>query len=94
METASQGALFATTWERGFSYAMRAQQRIIAACVAVVVASGVTVFVRNRTDPFLFMDVDERTKAAVSASVAEPGPIAWPARDTRPAVGRMPAMPQ
>jgi hypothetical protein len=30
----------------------------------------------------------------VSQSIAVPGPIAWPARDTRPGVGRIPAMPQ
>ena len=32
-----------------------------------LVVSGVVVFVRNRTDPYLFMDPDERMTAAGSA---------------------------
>jgi rhomboid protease GluP len=61
------GAMIATTWQRGFTYVMRSQQAILAACVGLVLASGGIVYVRNRTDPYLFMDVDERMKAAYSA---------------------------
>jgi rhomboid protease GluP len=61
------GAIIALTWERGFTYSLRAQQAILAACVGLVLASSVVVFVRNRTDPYLFMDVDERLKAAYAA---------------------------
>jgi rhomboid protease GluP len=61
------GGIIAATWERGFTYSLRAQQAILAACVGVVLASGVGVFVRNRTDPYLFMGVEERTKAAEAA---------------------------
>jgi rhomboid protease GluP len=61
------GAIIAATWERGYTYSLRAQQTIIALCVGVVLASGITVFVRNRTDPFLFMDVQERVAAADAA---------------------------
>ncbi len=64
---AMAGAIIAATWKRGFSYSLRAQQAIIAACIGLVVASGVVVFVRNRTDPFLFMDPDERMTAAGAA---------------------------
>ncbi len=58
------GAIIAATWERGYTYTVRAQQVILGLCVAVVMASGITVFIRNRTDPFLFMDVQERVAAA------------------------------
>jgi rhomboid protease GluP len=61
------GAMIALTWERGFTYAVRSQQAILAACVGLVLASGAIVYVRNHTDPFLFMDVDERMKAAYGA---------------------------
>jgi sugar phosphate permease len=61
------GAMIALTWERGFTYALRSQQAILAACVGLVLASGGIVYVRNHTDPFLFMDVDERIKAAYGA---------------------------
>ena len=61
------GAIIAATWERGFSYSLRTQQAILLACVGLVIASGLVVFVRNRTDPYLFMDVDERQKAAYAA---------------------------
>jgi rhomboid protease GluP len=61
------GGIIALTWERGFAYSLRAQQAILAACVGLVIASGAVVFVRNRTDPYLYMDVDERMKAAEAA---------------------------
>jgi rhomboid protease GluP len=61
------GGIIALTWERGFAYSLRAQQAILAACVGLVLAAGGVVFVRNRTDPYLFMDVDERMKAAYGA---------------------------
>ena len=61
------GAILAATWARGFSYSLRAQQAIIAACIGLVIMSGAVVFVRNRTDPYLFMDPDERMTAAGSA---------------------------
>jgi hypothetical protein len=46
---------------------LRAQQAILAACVGLVLLSGADVFVRNRTDPYLFMDIDERLRAAYSS---------------------------
>jgi rhomboid protease GluP len=61
------GAVVAATWQRGFTYARRTQRTIIAACVGVVLASGAAVYLRNRTDPFLFMNVEERMKAAYAA---------------------------
>jgi rhomboid protease GluP len=61
------GVVIAATWRRGYSYSKRAQAVITAACVALVAASGLTVYVRDRTDPYLFMDVEERYSAAVEA---------------------------
>ena len=61
------GAIVAATWQRGFTYSRRTQRTIIAACVGVVLASGGVVYARNRTDPFLFMNVEERMKAAYGA---------------------------
>lgn len=61
------GALVAATWERGYTYSGRAQQAILGACIAVGLMSGLVVYVRNRTDPFLFLDVEERAYAADTA---------------------------
>jgi rhomboid protease GluP len=58
------GAVVAATWQRGFTYARGAQRTVLAMSIGVVLAAGATVFVRNRTDPFLFMDVEERMRAA------------------------------
>jgi rhomboid protease GluP len=61
------GAVVATTWQRGFTYEHRAQRTVIAVCIGIVLAAGATVYVRNRTDPYLYMNVDERMQAAYSA---------------------------
>ena len=64
------GVIIAATWRRGVTYSTQAQQIIVGACVAIVVVSGLTVYVRNRTDPYLFMSVDERLNAASRAARA------------------------
>ena len=51
----------------GFTYARNAQRAVLAMSIAVVLAAGAAVYVRNRTDPFLFMDVEERMRAAETA---------------------------
>lgn len=61
------GAIVAVTWQRGFMYARRSERVILATSIALVVASSAVVYVRNRTDPYLFMNVDERMKAAYAA---------------------------
>lgn len=61
------GVIIASTWQRGYVYGKRAQAVIVAACVGLVVASGITVYVRDRTDPYLFMDVEERVNAALTS---------------------------
>ena len=61
------GAVVAATWQRGFTYARGAQRTVLAMSIGVVLAAGATVYVRNRTDPFLFMDVEERMRAAEAA---------------------------
>jgi rhomboid protease GluP len=64
------GIIIATTWQRGYTYPKRAETLIAAACVTIVAMSGIVVYVRDRTDPYLFMDVEERYNAAVSALAA------------------------
>lgn len=61
------GAVVAAAWQRGFSYAPRSERRILLASIALTVGAGGVVFVRNHTDPFLFMNVEERMRAADAA---------------------------
>lgn len=62
------GVIVAATWRRGVTYTTRAQQAVVGACIALVIASGLTVYVRDRTDPYLFMNVDQRLNAASRAA--------------------------
>lgn len=61
------GAVVACTWERGFSYAPRSQRTVLLASVALLVGAAGVVYVRNQTDPFLFLNVEERMRAADDA---------------------------
>jgi len=61
------GTVIAITWERGRTYTRRAEHAILAACLGLVVASGVVVVARNKTDPYAFMDVEGRLKAMYAA---------------------------
>lgn len=61
------GAIVAATWQRGFTYERGAQRVILAASVGLVIAGAAVVYVRNRTDPYLFMNVNERMDAAYIA---------------------------
>lgn len=58
------GVIIAAAWRRGVTYAATTQAIVTGVCVALVITSGLTVYVRNRTDPYLFMNVDERLDAA------------------------------
>jgi rhomboid protease GluP len=62
------GVIIAAAWRRGVVYSTRAQNVIVGACIALVVLSGLTVYVRDRTDPYLFMTIDERLAAASRAA--------------------------
>lgn len=64
------GAVIAATWRRGMTYGDRAQRLIVGGCVALVMLAGLTVYVRNRTDPYLFMSVEERAASALRAAQA------------------------
>ncbi|AKV03829.1 rhomboid family serine protease [Labilithrix luteola] len=61
------GVIVANAWRRGATYSARTQRAIVAACVALIVGSGVVVYVRDRTDPLLFLDTERRMKAAIDA---------------------------
>ena len=61
------GVVVAVSWRRGYEHSPRAQRAILAACVAVVCISGLTVFVRDRTDPYLFLDAEGRMRSALDA---------------------------
>ncbi len=62
------GVIIAATWRRGVSYSERAQRIIVGCCVGLVIATALTVYVRDRTDPYLFMSMDERLNAATYAA--------------------------
>lgn len=61
------GVMVAVTWERGVQYTSRRQGLIVLGCVAAVLLSAGVVWVRNHTDPYVFLDVEGRLKAALSA---------------------------
>lgn len=62
------GIVIAATWQRGGGkYGKRATNIVVAACIALVAVSGITVYVRDRTDPYLFMDVEQRYNFALAA---------------------------
>ncbi len=63
---ALSGAIVAITWRRE-PYARRTQHAIVAGCALAVAASGLVVWARDVTDPYLFLDVDGRTRAAYDA---------------------------
>lgn len=64
------GVIIAAAWQRGVSYSEKAQRVVVAASVGVVLLAGLTVYVRDRTDPYLFMNIDERLDAAKRAARA------------------------
>lgn len=61
------GAVLAASWKRGYVYPKRIANVVVAACVGLVLASGAVVYVRDRTDPYLFLDHQERLKVAMEA---------------------------
>lgn len=64
------GVIIAAAWRRGITYSRGAQRVILGVCAALVVASGAIVYVRDRTDPYLFMSVEDRLAAAMRAAYA------------------------
>jgi rhomboid protease GluP len=62
------GVIIASTWRRGVTYGAHAQRLIVGACIVLTLASGLAVYVRNRSDPYLFMNVEERLDAALHAA--------------------------
>jgi rhomboid protease GluP len=64
------GVIIAATWRRGVTYPLRTQSLVVGASVALVILSGLTVYIRDRTDPYLFMSIDERLRAATRAAHA------------------------
>lgn len=64
------GLIIAAAWQRGVSYSRKAQQLIVAGSVGLVLVAGLAVYVRDRTDPYLFMNLDERLDAARRAARA------------------------
>ncbi|MBX3211759.1 MAG: rhomboid family intramembrane serine protease [Labilithrix sp.] len=62
------GVIIAATWRRGVTYTAQLSRIVVGACVAIMIVAGLTVYVRNRTDRYLFMGVDERLNAASRAA--------------------------
>jgi rhomboid protease GluP len=61
------GLVIAASWKRGYVYPKLAARTIVSACVTLVMAAGAVVYVRDRTDPYLFLDHQERLKVAMEA---------------------------
>ncbi len=61
------GGILASTWHRGFRHSQRAERAILVGCASIVFASAMVVFVRNRTDPYLFLQASERHRVAEDA---------------------------
>lgn len=61
------GAVLAASWKRGYVYPKNIARAIVMACIGLVLASGAVVYVRDRTDPYLFLDHQERLKVAMEA---------------------------
>jgi rhomboid protease GluP len=61
------GVMVAATWQKGADTSTRAQRAVLATCLAVVCLSGLVVYVRDRTDPYLFLDTEGRMRAALDA---------------------------
>ncbi|HEY8076087.1 MAG TPA: rhomboid family intramembrane serine protease [Labilithrix sp.] len=64
---AAAGLLVAIMWRRTYTPAVREKRAILAGCVALVLASSALVYWRDRNDPFLFLDLGERTNIALEA---------------------------
>jgi rhomboid protease GluP len=62
------GVIIAATWRRGVTYTPRTQRLILGGCIALVIVSSLAVYVRNRTDPYLFMSLEERARAGLRAA--------------------------
>ena len=61
------GVVLAASWKRGYLYPPHVARAVVASCIALVLGSGAVVYVRDRTDPFLFLDHQERLKVAMEA---------------------------
>jgi rhomboid protease GluP len=64
---AATGALFAIAWRPGVVYSRIAARLLIGVPMILVLASGLTVAVRDAVDPFATMDVDTRIAYAEAA---------------------------
>ena len=61
------GVIVASAWRRDYEPTLRIKQLTIGLSVALVAISAVAVFVRDRTDPYLFMDPGQRERRAGDA---------------------------
>ena len=61
------GVIVASAWQRGYEAPRRMKNLTVAACTFLVVVSALVVLVRDRTDPYLFLDFNDRRLAAEAA---------------------------
>lgn len=64
------GIVIAATWRRGHTYGAGTRRIVVGICMAVIAGSGFVVYHRDRTDPFLFLDFNQRIDVAYGAMQA------------------------
>jgi rhomboid protease GluP len=64
---AAAGIVVALMWRREYVPPWRTKRTVVASCVAIVLASAGLVYWRDRTDPYLFLDLAGRTNQAIDA---------------------------
>jgi len=61
------GIITAATWRREYDPPLHTKRAVISGCIALVLACATIVYWRDRTDPYLFLTLSERTNVALEA---------------------------
>jgi membrane associated rhomboid family serine protease len=61
------GVVIALIWRLDVDYGTRGTNLVVGACMALVALSGAVLWLRNSSDPYLFLDLRQRVEAARDA---------------------------